>query len=322
MQLILTITLVSQCQSFCGEDDVPTKVPKVRVANSTHLNVSWHDLFTGCYKQDIAHMEAVVEHTAQQTELDKRINVEFEDKQANLQLNPCLQYKIYLRLYSHEGDQRYKDSKVVKYNDISKLNIENLYGGLLQDEGFMEKICLKEEGVITIPGTSEVSDCILTTGDQENDEFTAPGHFSSGRFIPLQIHHPTNEERLTITAPVYKIEKCDPRATPNTTVPTTTSPSDSILKLGGLQSVIIFTVSILGTILAVALVIAMIYRLKKRKRAAVAPSVDVNPMYGTVYYHLDRAVVTDENDYYSGSIEREGGDEERITDNNPEYSSV
>ena len=281
------MTLVSQCQSFCGEDDNPTEVPKVTVANSTHLRVSWHDLFTGCYIQDINYMVAVVEHTTQHTDTEKTITVDFEDKEGSLQLDPCLQYKIFLRLFSH-NENSYKTSEVVKYNDNATLNVASLYGGLLEDEQFMQDVCLKEEGVITIPDPPEgVSECILTKGDQENKEFTAPGQT---HFISLKIHNPTNDEPLTITAKVNGIEKCAATMTPNTTIPITTSPSDPSPKLGGVQSAIIFTVSILGTNLAVALIATTVCWMKKRKRRAAVAQVqlDVNPMYGTVYYHLDR----------------------------------
>ena len=73
-------------------------------------------------------------------------------------------------------------------------------------------------------------------------------------------------------------------------VPIKTSPSDPSPKLGGVQSAIIFTVSILGTNLAVALIATLVCWMKKRKRRAAVAQVqlDVNPMYGTVYYHLDR----------------------------------
>ena len=186
----------------------------------------------------------------------------------------------------HDGVS-YRDSKHVKYNDILQLNVASLYGGLLQDEQFMQDVCLKKERVITIPDAPDgVSDCILTRGDQENDEFTAPGQTHS---IPLEIWNPEDEERITIAATVYEIETCPPKTT-TATSPSTTSPSDPSPKLGGVQSAIIFTVSILGTNLAVALIATTVCWMKKRKRRAAVAQVqlDVNPMYGTVYYHLDR----------------------------------
>ena len=77
---------------------------------------------------------------------------------------------------------------------MSHLTIAQLYGGLLQDEQFTENICLKRERVIRIPDPPEgLSECILTKGDQENDEFTAPGHFNPGHFIPLKIRNPVKQ---------------------------------------------------------------------------------------------------------------------------------
>ena len=76
--------------------------------------------------------------------------------------------------------------------------------------------------------------------------------------------------------------------TPDLDLPNPTSPSNPIPMLGGVQSVVIFTASILGTIVAVGLITALVYRLKKRKRTVVRQEEDVNPVYGDVYYHLDR----------------------------------
>ena len=68
-------------------------------------------------------------------------------------------------------------------------------------------------------------------------------------------------------------------------IPTTTSPSDSSTKVGGVSSVIIFTVSILGTAIAVALITATICHFKKKKRSegVRAPKVDDNADYGFYY---------------------------------------
>ena len=41
-----------------------------------------------------------------------------------------------------------------------------------------------------------------------------------------------------------------------------------------------------------------------------------------IWVSIFSAVVTDENNYYGGNTdEKEGGDEGRIKDNNPDYSS-
>ena len=209
-RLILTMTLVSQCQSFCGEEDDPTKVTKVTVANSTHLRVSWHGLFTGCSKSDVGIliMLVVAEHSTDLSDPSKIITADFEAKEALVELNPCLGYKIYIRIFSNGGSEgrSFRDSKIIEYNDMSEQNITLFYGGMLKE--FTNKICLKEGGVIMIPDPPEaLSECILTKGDQANDEFTTPGQ---SYHIPLNILNPTNKEPLTITAMVFEIEACPP----------------------------------------------------------------------------------------------------------------
>ena len=90
-------------------------------------------------------------------------------------LNPCLGYQIYVKIFSNGGEGRtFRDSKIIKYNDISQQNITLFYCGMLKE--FTNKICLKEGGVITIPDPPEaLSESILTKGDQALDDFTAPG---------------------------------------------------------------------------------------------------------------------------------------------------
>ena len=90
--------------------------------------------------------------------------MDFEERWGFLPLNPCLEYKVYLRLASHD-EVSFRDSKEVKYNDISRPNIASLYGGLLPKENYMGSVCLKEEGVVIFPDPPEaISKCILTRG--------------------------------------------------------------------------------------------------------------------------------------------------------------
>ena len=129
IKLIIAIALVTipQCQGFCGEEDHYKKVTKVTVANSTHLKVSWHGLFSGCYKSDILKMSAISSHTTPQGKLSIMTHpgMDFEEKEGYLALNPCLEHEVYLELASH-GERSYRMSKRVKYNDVSRLNIASL----------------------------------------------------------------------------------------------------------------------------------------------------------------------------------------------------
>jgi len=305
--LVLTLTLqCHQCQGFCGEDDHYAKFPKVTVANSTHLRVSWHGLFSGCYKSDVLKMIAVSSHLAHQGGISAVAHpLDFEEREGFLPLDPCLEHEVYLELASH-NKQSYMMSKTVRYNDVSRPNIASLYGGLLPDENYMESVCLKQKGVITFPDPPEaISKCILTRGDQVAEDFTAPGQRS---FVPIKILHPTSKKELEITAPVNRIIDC----TFTTTKTTPTANNQNISSLNNdleqapqPQPAIIFAASMLGTLAVVALITTAVCCIKK-KRSERAPKVDTNADYGFYYStageQLDERTMemTDQNPYYGG----------------------
>ena len=296
VKFVLVMTFALQCQGFCGKDDHYTKVPKVKVANSTHLKVSWHGLFSGCHKSDILKMSAVSTHTPLQGKLSiiTHSGLDFDDKEGYLALNPCLEHEVYLELASYNR-QSYRMSKKVKYNDVSRPDIVSLYGRLLPEENFMENVCLKEKGMITFPDPPKaISKCILTRGDLRWPEFTYIGQKG---FVPMKILHPTNQTELEITAQVNRIIDCaltTQKPTPTTNNQNISSPSSNDRNVQiqqPHQPVAIFIASILGT-LAVAAVVttALCCFKKKRSRVPASQPYDVNPVYGTVYYHQDRCV--------------------------------
>lgn len=284
---ILTVLAVTcQCQFFCGEADHPSKVPKVTVFNSTHLRFSWDGLFTGCTSLDIESTTVEIEHmTAEATDTSQTFPADFETKEALVELNPCLGYKIYIRIHSNDGVSQ-RDSRLIKYNDMTRQNIEKLYGGLLVKKDFVKEICLKKvgpsNGLIWIPNPPEaIGKCILTTGDQDNDEFTAPGQSS---FVLLEILSPKGHKQpMEITARVNEIEMCPLTATPPN-LQDKTSPSNPIPMLGGVQSVVIFTVALLGTAIISVVITAIVCRFKKKTRSEErTPKVDTNADYGFYY---------------------------------------
>ena len=304
VKFVLVLTLALQCQGFCGEDDHYTKVPKVTVANSTHLRVSWHRLFSGCYNSDVQKMTAVSSHMAHQGGVSAAAReLDFEEREGFLPLNPCLEYKIYLKLMSHDGHS-YRTSKSVKYNDVSRPNIASLYGGLLPDENYMGSVCLKKKGVITFPDPPEaLSECILTRGDQAAEEFSAPGQTF---FVPLKILHPTSQMELEITARVNRILDCT--LTTTRTSPTTDTPSpttnnqnissppnnDPVQAQEADQPKIIAIASIFGTLAlaVVAGVTTAVCFIKKRNRVERAPKVDTNDDYGFYYSTAGKMMYT------------------------------
>ena len=119
----------------------------------------------------------------------------------------------------------YEVSMLAKYNDVSKPFITRLFGGFKPlvyccKIKSLSNVCLKEEGVITIPGPLEgVRKCILTKRDQaqpdSGPEFTGSGESPS---IGLKIVHPTNRKPFIITAMIRGIENCAPTSTPSNTL--------------------------------------------------------------------------------------------------------
>ena len=106
------------CEHICGKIKVP---PKVTIANSTHLRVSWKDVFTDCSPQNIRNTDVVSEHS--DIEIGAKFHpADFEKREAFVELDPCQEYTIYLRIRI-SGTGQYIDSDTEKYNDVSQQNI-------------------------------------------------------------------------------------------------------------------------------------------------------------------------------------------------------
>ena len=60
----LVLALVLQCDCFCGKEDHSKKIPRVTVANSTFLRVSWTSVFKGCTEHDVDQVFAIAETVA------------------------------------------------------------------------------------------------------------------------------------------------------------------------------------------------------------------------------------------------------------------
>ena len=281
------VILMSGCQGFCGEEDYSKKIPRVTVANSTFLRVSWHSLFKGCKVLDDDQLFAIVEPVGDQNATTQKLfPLKLEDKEGFLSLNPCLEYKIYLGIMTNDRVTK-RDSGSVMYNDISRQNIVSLYGGFLLDENYTDNVCLKEKGVITFPDPPEaLSDCILTSGDQMAEEFTAPGQSHQ---VPIKIRHPRKENELIFTADVNKIKQCAPNTTLENTEEPTPSNKDQDPAPKSAKHAMIYIVGISGTLLVAGLVTSVVCCIKKKEnRTPIGQSYDVNPVYGTVYYYQDR----------------------------------
>ena len=100
------------CEHICGKPN--NLKPKVTIANSTHLRVSWKGVFTDCSPQDIRDTDVVSEHS--DIEIGAKFHpADFEKREAFVELDPCKEHKIYLRIRISGG--HYIESDTEKYND-------------------------------------------------------------------------------------------------------------------------------------------------------------------------------------------------------------
>ena len=196
---------ISRCNCICGESE-EVGSPKVRVANSTHLQVSWYDVFPTCGEVDHAYVVAE-EHKGS----SKTFTAQFDDKEALVSLDPCLGYSIFLRLFFHDDMMSYlRQSEIVKYNAMYPTpNISTVYGGLLEEVGFLQNICLKdEEGELGIPDPpKEVRECVLNIVGVANET-------GQSEFIMVELVNPlTSREPLILLPYVEHIANCTTTAT-------------------------------------------------------------------------------------------------------------
>ena len=128
--------LSSQCQ------------PTVTPSNSTHLFVSWKDVFEGCQDKHIA--EAVLAFT-EDGGSPKVIDINRGQLNVSVEADPCLQYTFQFLLFftqSYEDTHGRQGERSAK-NEYNKEGNKNYpYGGLLATE-VLPNICLKENGTIS-----------------------------------------------------------------------------------------------------------------------------------------------------------------------------
>lgn len=192
---------ISGCNCICEKSGKVGSV-KVRVANSTHLRVSWHDVFPACDEVDHAYVVAE-EHKGS----SKTFTAQFDEKEALVSLDPCLGYSIFLRLFFHDDMMSYlRESEIIQYNAMSPTpDISTVYGGLFEEVGFLQNICLKdEEGDISIPDPpEEVRKCVL------NIVGVANGTGQQSNFIMVELVNPlTSREPLILLPYAENIKNC------------------------------------------------------------------------------------------------------------------
>jgi len=160
--------------------------PKVTVANSTHLNVSWEGVFLGCSGKKV---ELI---------LDEQVTrIEEEQAFTAIPADVCLKHTVTMGVEN-------EDSKhVLVYNENTRL-----YGGLL--ENMRRTICTKRKKdnctVVSLDIPEKIRRCILSRSEAKVEE----RKWWEPNFVQLEIINPeVADKSLTIDVDLLKSQPDD-----------------------------------------------------------------------------------------------------------------
>ena len=259
--------------------------PKITPSNSTHLLVNWEDVFEGCESSHIEQMEIQIRR-------GESHQVDFKQKHANFEANPCLKHTIVIRMFMAQSYAVSYGRSLLKnpyfeYNQIDVQNINYPFSGLLQTE-VISKICLKKKGTITIPSPPEaLKQCGVTSGDFKDNDFNEVG--TTGN-VKLSFKNPQNPNTNTYkNFEVKDIQMCQSGNTDTVTM-----------------GLIIATAisSTIAVITSTCLVVVCCKRWLKKGKGKRTEKQDKNNIYGLYYdedgQNIDQGIVevVDFNAYY------------------------
>ena len=163
---LLLAMLANKANCYCKFGQEP---PKVSVANSTHLFVSWKDAFKDCEDSQIDATDVRIEN--------RRFPQIHYAKEAKVQANPCLRHDVMVTLDMKDmpGQPSTVWSQVTHYN--ADLKMESIYSGLLQEK-FSEEICAKRKSGFQIPEILEIPDGIKDCVFKDNIRRDGPHRFT------------------------------------------------------------------------------------------------------------------------------------------------
>ena len=143
--LTFVAILAFQVKSFCEVD----KKPKVSVANSTHLKVTWEDAFKDCDEINVVTTNVNVD-----TKIFAQL---FSAKEANVRADPCLKHEISVTIDIKRRNADAVPSQTRFYNYDMK--IKSIYSGLLQLK-FRGEFCATASEGPSIPKIPEIQEGI------------------------------------------------------------------------------------------------------------------------------------------------------------------
>ena len=221
---LFVLMLVSSASSQTSQDpclddhDGPCKrssqcQPKITPSNSTHLLVNWEEVSEGCE----SHIESIRITTTNWKSFEA---FKFEQKYDSVvEANPCLHHSIAIGLimtqsYIERYGRGYMSIPSTEYNTIERQDSNYPYGGLLQKE-MLPKICLKENGTVSVPNPPvALKNCEVTSGDVEESEEGSTGKV---RFTFKNPQNPGTEDHKEYEAKDIKMCKKDSTVETNKT---------------------------------------------------------------------------------------------------------
>ena len=251
---LLTLAIAAQIVKSASSCQNSGHVPNVTVANSQHLLVNWEKAFEGCDSSKVQF--AIVRIGSVQ------VGVIFDDKEAKLNADPCLEHPEISMSLGYEGKEvRSYNSSYKGYNAVAK--IKYLYSGLLQKQ-VLDKACVKKNGEFSIPDIPDpIKQCVLKC------EPAGTNHSSELR---CEIVDPKNESEMKIVKSGFNPKECSPEdESRRTTNSTNEVPGQSLTS-------IIIGISVAGTLFFVTFVILAIwipFKILKNKKEIKAVLNDV-----------------------------------------------
>ena len=267
--------------------------PLVTLSNSTHLRVSWKNVFEGC--EDAQIKEAILAFRLNNKISPTTISIKRGQENVSVEANPCLSYSFQVLLFmtKNYSDTYVRESvlsAIFEYN--SEENENYPYSGLLATE-LLPKICVSENRTITIPDPPKaLQNCGVASSDVEDADFEKIEESSRKKTMVKFVFN--NPQRPGVqTSKIYEvldIQRCQPDIT---------SANLSAIALAAI--VISSTTAVCVTI---CLLVFCLQRWLMAKQQEKEEKQDENKIYG-LYYNEDgqdidqgTVEVFDVNDYY------------------------
>ena len=267
--------------------------PLVTPSNSTHLRVSWKNVFEGC--EDAQIKEAILAFRLNNRTSPTTIPIKRGQLNVSVEANPCIQHSFQVLLFMTKNySNAYVRESVLseKFHYNSEENENYPYSGLLATE-LLPKICVSENRTITIPDPPKpLQNCDVASSNVEDADFEKLGEVGMKKTkVKFVFNNPQRPSVQTSkTYEVTDIERCQPDIT-----------------RANLSAIALAAIVISSTTAVCVTICLIVFCFKRRlmaKQQEKEEKQDENKIYG-LYYNEDgqdidqgTVEVVDVNDYY------------------------